>query len=91
MKSLSISITGMHCGSCAKRVERELGEAGASKSSVDFKSGKAEVEFDEKKSSEQKLLKAVESAGYKASVSGGKSELSPAAEKKKEGFLGWFK
>ena len=66
MKKLKLSITGMHCGSCAASIRMGLEDAGASKASVDFSTGKAVVEFNSSKSSEKKLLDAVKEAGYSA-------------------------
>ncbi|HLD80589.1 MAG TPA: heavy-metal-associated domain-containing protein [archaeon] len=69
MRKISISIQGMHCGGCSKLVEMNLKDAGASSAKVDFDSKKAVVEFDDGKTTQERLLKAVQESGYKASVS----------------------
>ncbi len=61
-----IQIKGMDCASCAVTIEKALKkEKGVKDASVNFASGKALVDFDEKQASEEELYKAVENAGYK--------------------------
>ena len=60
----TIIIEGMHCDSCASGVEMLLNTKGI-QASVDFDSKKAEIEFDENKTSFEDIKKDIEKAGYK--------------------------
>ena len=64
MKSIILKIEGMHCASCSKLVEGELEDNGVF-SKVDAASGKATIEFDEKKISEDKIKQLIRGLGYK--------------------------
>ena len=65
MKKVKLSISGMHCGSCAGNIERALKKVSGVKScSVSAVTNKAFVETDEKVS-EEDMKKAVAKAGYK--------------------------
>jgi len=69
MKKTSFPIQGMHCASCAVRLEKALKEsAGVSEAVVNFALNKAEVAFDETKNNEHGLHKTVEAEGYKVPV-----------------------
>ena len=59
-----LKIEGMHCGSCAAGVEMLLNSKNV-KANVDFKSKKAEIEFDPKKIGLGKIKKEIENLGYK--------------------------
>jgi len=59
-----LKIEGMHCSSCALGVEMLLKTKGA-KGNVDFDSKKAEIEFDENKTSLEEIKKEIEKSGYK--------------------------
>jgi copper chaperone CopZ len=64
-KQASLKITGMSCSGCAANVEKALkGVAGVSTATVDLKAGKATIEYDPAKTSENDLVKAVKKAGY---------------------------
>ena len=62
MKSTLI-IKGMHCESCSKIIEMEL-EGKVNSSKIDFKSGKAIIDFDENKISEDKIKELIKNLGY---------------------------
>lgn len=65
----SFPIIGMHCGSCARLLERQLTKTvGVKTANVNYGSEKAIVEFDEKITSLEKLSQRVQEAGYKAVV-----------------------
>ena len=65
MKKIKISISGMHCGSCAGNIERSLRKvSGVKEVSVSAVTNKAFVEVDEK-TSEDEMKKAISKAGYK--------------------------
>ncbi len=61
-----ISISGMHCASCAQTIEKALSKTeGVVKASVNFASEKASIEFDKLKIDEAHLREAVKKTGYK--------------------------
>ena len=65
-----LSLFGMHCSSCAGVIEKNLKKvSGVADARVNFAAEKAHVSFNKQVASEDQLLKAVEKAGYKATVS----------------------
>jgi Cu+-exporting ATPase len=66
MEKVIISISGMHCASCALNIEKFLKKAdGVIEVSVNYASEKAYIEYDPVKLSRQDLEKAIEKTGYK--------------------------
>lgn len=62
-----LSITGMHCTSCAALVEETVGELdGVSGVEVVYESGRAKVTFDAAAVGVEELCAAVAEAGYEA-------------------------
>jgi Cu+-exporting ATPase len=69
MKKAKFLITGMHCASCASNIESSLErEEGITSFKVNFTQEKANVEFDEKKITEEEIMKKVEGLGYWATA-----------------------
>lgn len=69
LKKLTLLIEGMHCASCATKIENVLQKiTGVTKASVNVATNKATVEYEEAKIDPQELQNAVEKIGYKASV-----------------------
>jgi len=67
-KRVSLSLSGMHCSSCAQLIERSLKKVdGVSSANVNFAAEKALVDFDSNQATVENLIKAVENSGYKAS------------------------
>lgn len=65
-QNVEISIEGMHCGSCAIGIQMALStKEGVIKSSVDYNSKKASVEFDPDKIKIDDLKRPIEEMGYK--------------------------
>ncbi len=65
----TFNIKGMHCASCAGTIERVLLKtAGVRSAVVNFVSESARIEFDEGIVSEEALARAVQSVGYRLSV-----------------------
>ncbi len=65
----SLSLSGMHCASCANLIERSLNKVpGVKRASVNFSSEKALVYFEEGQGDIPAVLSAVAKAGYKAEV-----------------------
>ena len=59
------NLTGMGCAACAARIEKVLRQTeGVSKADVNYAAATANVEFDSRKCSPQKLQTAVREAGY---------------------------
>jgi len=69
-KTLHFKINGMHCVTCATRVERAMASVeGVKKAVVNFVNEKASVEFESAPAHlSQKILKAVEKEGYEAKL-----------------------
>ncbi len=81
-KKTSFPIIGMHCASCAKLIERSLKKTpGVLDAAVNYGSEQASVEFNESTTNLETIGKSVESAGYKAVVSG---EFSKTPDQIKE-------
>ncbi len=64
-----LNITGMDCEVCATVIQRRLLETpGVAKARVEYPAGHATVQFDPSQITPQKLVKVVNSTGYKASL-----------------------
>lgn len=69
MKKQIISIEGMTCASCSRRVERSFSKNEAVKSAtVNLPTEKLTIEYDEKKLSLDEIVSAIEGVGFKAIV-----------------------
>jgi len=67
MKRITIPISGMHCDSCARNIELNIKKLnGVHNVSVNFATGKAIVEFNEKITSKNRVITIIESLGYSA-------------------------
>lgn len=65
----SFNVTGMSCASCSSHVEKAVSKIGGVNTvSVNLLTNSMEVNFDENKASADIIIKAVEKAGYGASV-----------------------
>ncbi|MBS3056908.1 MAG: heavy metal translocating P-type ATPase [Candidatus Aenigmarchaeota archaeon] len=70
MKKISISISDMHCASCAQKIESAIKKLGGiTDVSVNFATEKATVNFDEKMVNEYRIKQVIEELGYKVSES----------------------
>lgn len=68
-KKILLKIGGMHCSACETLIKEELSELlGLSNVLVSLSSGSAELILDEDKTRVADVIKAVETAGYQASV-----------------------
>lgn len=63
MKKKTFKVEGMHCTSCALMIESDLEDAGVI-SVCSYTSYTLDVEFDEKKISEQRIKETVKKTGY---------------------------
>src|SRR3989344_6566521 len=69
-ESISVPISGMHCASCAIKIETLLRKVeGVKEANVNFASEKAFVRYDAQKANKNDLANAVKLAGYKAIIS----------------------
>ena len=66
---LTLSVSGMHCASCAAIITRKLKKTpGVEEASVNYGTNKAQVRFDDAKASPDDLIASIRAAGYNASV-----------------------
>lgn len=72
--SVTLKVEGMTCSLCPQMVKKSLEKtAGVQKAEVSsYKEGRAVVEYDEKKTDTEALIKAIEKIGYRASLAEGK-------------------
>jgi copper chaperone CopZ len=60
-------IEGMHCTSCALNIDFDLEDLeGIKKSQTNYAKQETEVEFDEEKVSQEKILEQIQDTGYQA-------------------------
>ncbi len=70
MVKKNYNIEGMHCGACATGIEMFLSNTeGIGSVKVLLEEKKAEVEYDENKLNDEKVIKAIEEVGFKAQLS----------------------
>lgn len=68
-KRIQLSLSGMHCTSCAGLIEKALKKVpGVKEASVNFAAEKATVTYDEGEAGEEDLINAVKKTGYGASL-----------------------
>lgn len=68
-KTVELKIAGMTCEACAGTVKYKLMETpGVAEAEVDYPAGRATVQYDPDQTGTAKLIKAVDAAGYKASL-----------------------
>ncbi|MBI2590856.1 MAG: copper-translocating P-type ATPase, partial [Candidatus Blackburnbacteria bacterium] len=85
METKTFKISGMHCASCVRLIEKRLLKLeGISEAVVNFATEKARVTFDPGKISEEELCKAVAEIGYKAVLDQQKSMDAEEEVKRKE-------
>lgn len=69
MKNITIKIKGMGCQNCVNAVSESLKELeGISKVNVSLEKESAEVEFDESKINEEKMIETIKELEYEASI-----------------------
>lgn len=85
MKEDIFSITGMVCASCSAAVERITAKTkGVKKSQVNLTTGKMLVRYDESKITPNDIIKAVERAGFGASLDEKKTNRQKEEKKRQE-------
>ncbi len=81
-KQISLAVSGMHCVSCAKLIEKKLLKVpGVKEANVNFTAEKARILFDSSSAKQEDLINAVAAAGYKAFVP---DSTDPEAERKRK-------
>lgn len=84
-EQINLSITGMHCASCASIIQRKLKKTpGVEESNVNYGAAKARVLFDPAKATVDDVIKAVQSAGYGASVASAADRESDRKRRQEE-------
>ena len=73
-RSVELSVGGMTCASCSRRVEKSLEKLDGVRASVNYATGVAFADVDPDVTNEQ-LIAAIEKTGYTASISGKAVEL----------------
>ncbi|MEN9717027.1 MAG: hypothetical protein RLZZ483_1002, partial [Actinomycetota bacterium] len=68
-RSVELSVGGMTCASCSRRVEKSLEKLDGVRASVNYATGVAFADVDPEVTNEQ-LIAAIEKTGYTASISG---------------------
>jgi Cu+-exporting ATPase len=85
MKKTDLNIIGMHCASCSTLINKALTKAeGVSEANVNYATAKARIVYDEKKLTEDDLIKIVKNKGYGASISGKNDAVDKEESQKKE-------
>ena len=74
---LELPIAGMTCAGCASRVERKLNELEGVRASVNFATERATIEVLDASIAPERLVEAVESAGYGARLPGAERSAAP--------------
>lgn len=68
MKKIKIKISGMHCTACAMSIDMDLEDLpGVKNSNTSYAKQVTEVEFDEEKIKEEKILEVIKKLGFEAS------------------------
>lgn len=83
-KTTNLSIGGMHCASCTTVIARALTKTeGVKSANVNLTTERATVNYDPEKVSIEKLIQAVKSKGYTASIAAEKIDVKAEELKKK--------
>ena len=72
-------VGGMSCAACSAHVEKSVAAVpGVSEVQVNLLAGSMTVQYDESACDARKIIQAVESGGYTASIDDGKQQSAPA-------------
>lgn len=67
MRKIKLKISGMHCTSCAMNIDGELEDTeGVTCSNTSYAKQETEVEYEEKKINEKKIMGIIKEVGYTA-------------------------
>lgn len=95
LKKINIKINGIHCKSCKTLIETEIDVLeGVNKVDVDYKSGRAEVEFDDEKVNQDKIFSEIKKLNYlpeaEAKLPETSGSLASGTSAKKSFLLGFL-
>lgn len=66
MNNVKFTISGMSCNGCAASISRAVGRLdGVKKAEADYPKGSAQIEYNEKLVSKERLIELIEDLGYK--------------------------
>jgi len=69
MKKIKLKIEGMHCTSCAMNIDGELEDTeGVKEAKTNYAKQETEVEFEQEKVNETKIVDIIKKVGYKAHI-----------------------
>ncbi len=69
MKKIKLIIEGMHCTTCAMNIDGELEDTeGIKSASTNYAKQETEVEFDENKVDDKKIVEIIKEVGYSATI-----------------------
>lgn len=89
---VQLSLSGMHCTSCAGLIERALKKVpGVQEANVNFAAEKASIIYDESKAEEEDLITAVKKTGYGAAVYDARDTEFEKRKRQKEISSLWHK
>ena len=67
--TVTVTISGMHCGSCATGIAAMLERTdGVVKADVSYEERRATVDYDAARTSPEKIVAVIEKLGYKAAI-----------------------
>ncbi len=83
MPTYKMGVSGMHCANCANNIGKMLKDTpGVRSAEVSFATEKAEIDFDEGKTSLKDLNKIIEKLGYRLDIPSEKDQKNERQEKK---------
>lgn len=89
MENLILSVSKMHCATCAQKIEKELSKTkGVLNAVVNFSNEQASITLDEQVIDEKKIVKIIEKVGYHAEINVTENEKQKERKRKmrKTGF-----
>ena len=67
--SITVTISGMHCESCASGITAMLKRVeGVAKVNVSYEERRATVDYDDAKTSPEEIIKVIQKMGYRAAI-----------------------
>lgn len=83
MENLILSISKMHCATCAQKIEKELSKTkGVLNAVVNFSNEQAAITFDEQVIDEKRIVKIIEKVGYQAEINATENEKQKLRRRK---------
>ncbi|MGH6894955.1 MAG: heavy-metal-associated domain-containing protein [Geminicoccaceae bacterium] len=66
MKSVTLTIEGMHCGGCAETIKALIdAQPGVRAAEISYKDRRARILYDPQTASEDQLVRVIEKGGYR--------------------------